>query len=345
MKVKFFPPKKSFSLTKDRLTLEYFLELPSVPMQRDTLAHAKSPAVKNALSTLRPEHVNVALAKLTSDCYEGGIFYRAGTIFIVDGNTRQFYWKEGHSDYIPTHVEATIYEYDTLAEIQECYNTYDSKSALETNGQKIYGLLKLNHNYEAKYNKFANGKFSTSLGFASHVIDPVTYNKPSVSNNIYCVQDQIALFIDEIKVIDDLCYNIGTKITIMDQSLLAASMLALKHYGTTNKKLLKCLCDIYEERQNTQTKNMDGVTHIVQEWTRNFRFKQRTTSWDKPMGLSKTVPFVLFWIEKYMNDIAQKQIGGGWDNILSDWFGSNSTPNTTNNSLAKAFDIEVFENA
>jgi hypothetical protein len=341
-KMKSYPLKKNINLEKSKMSIEDFFELRAVPMQRNTEAHAQNKKVKESLSILKPEHLDIALAKLTKDIHHGDVFYRKGSIMILNGNTRKYFWENGLSDFIPQYVDITYYPIETIEEMKETYNSFDSTVALETNGHKIWGLLKSDHNFTPKSNKISSGKFTSALHFSNHALDPVTYNEPTV--NMEKIQDELAMFINEIKVMDEICdNNKTTRKIIWDQPLLAASFLALKHYGTNNTKLLKCLNDINDQKMITTSVYQDGVTHIVYEWLMKLKFKQRTTSWDKDCGFSKTVPFVLFWIDKYMNDITQKQIGGGWDNILIDWFGPNSKAIKANTIMANAFDVAAFD--
>ena len=140
-KMRSYPLKKNINLEKSKMSIEDFFELRAVPMQRNTEAHAQNRKVKESLSILKPEHLDIALAKLTKDIHHGDVFYRKDSIMILNGNTRKYFWENGLSDFIPQYVDITYYPIETIEEMKETYNSFDSTVALETNGHKIWGLL------------------------------------------------------------------------------------------------------------------------------------------------------------------------------------------------------------
>ena len=41
-------------------------------------------------------------------------------------------------------------------------------------------------------------------------------------------------------------------------------------------------------------------------------FPDKTTTWTNQNGLNRTVPFVCYWIDKYMNDETGTKTGNNW---------------------------------
>lgn len=309
-------PKINLMSTVERKTmdLDSYLKIEPVPFQRFTEGRAATPKVKKALSKLRPEHLNVELVELTSDSYYHGKTYPAGSIFIINGNTRKHFWSNNLSDKVPEFVHATVYKFSTMEQIRDSYNTFDSPSAVERNQEKLYGILVRIHGFEPSCEKLIKGQVISALNLACHYYDSVIYNQPSVTPD--AMDGQAALFIEELKVFD----TIAKHPKHWDQALTCVALMALKVYGTTNQRLLDCLSLIDRRAMNTTVAERDGATHIVYEWDKNDKFKNKTTTWDKEGGLKQTTSFALYWINRYMENKNQIQLGYNWAETGSTFF-------------------------
>ena len=64
----------------------------------------------------------------------------------------------------------------------------------------------------------------------------------------------------------------------------------------------------------------DGVTHITEEWKTGKFFKDtsicRDTRWD---NMDRTVSYILYWIDKYMEDETGTKVGRGWDEVAKEY--------------------------
>ncbi len=157
------------NISIEEMYYEDFIRLMEVPMQRNTEERLKT---AKHLRVLRPEHCIVHLVRLIKDCKVKGKLYRKGTLMRVDSNTRAMTWEEGKSDSIPEKVFAIIYDWETMDEVKECYNCFDSSEATEKNQQKLYGIITGMYNYQPKSQRLTQGIILSGLNKACHFMYP-----------------------------------------------------------------------------------------------------------------------------------------------------------------------------
>lgn len=302
-------------IRKEILSVDDFIKLPPVPLQRYTEGRAKTSKVKKMLSgEVRPEHLDVAVVELTRDCEYFNEKYPKGWRGIVNGNTRKYFWERGLSKSRPKNVFATVYLLDSMDAVRECYNTFDSPDATEANKEKLYGILCRMYKYDPVCSKIIKGEFLTALNLACHYLDPVFYNQSTTKTDY--LPGQVGHYFDEIIKFDQVCVNPKA----WDQALLCSAFMSMKKYGTNNSKLLDCLLAIDNRAMNTTTRDRDGATHICLEWETNDRFKSKGTTWERPGGMKETVPFALYWIDKFMEDQRLAQLGYNWKDTGKTYF-------------------------
>jgi hypothetical protein len=325
------------SMTKETININEYFDIQPVPFQRFTEGRAKTPKVKKSLSKLRPEHLNVDIAELTESCEYYGKIYSAGSVFILNGNTRKHFWKNKLSDIVPPFVFVTRYKFDSMEEMRKSYDTFDSMDAVERNQEKLYGILCRVHNFTPTCSKLEKGEIVSALNLASYYYDRNLFNQPNIKSDH--LAPQVSIYIEEIKAFDAICKNPKA----WDQALVCSALIALKIYGTNNKKLLSCLDQIDRRAMNTMENERDGATHIVNEWTKNEKFPQKGTNWEKTGGLKETLAFSLYWIKKYMEDEKLTQIGFNWKSTVETLFTEYHKKNAVPIKLSKLFDISKFE--
>lgn len=310
-----------------------FYEILRSPFQRDEEYRAGTKKVQSAISKYRREHSRVDLAELTEDCWdEKGVFYPAGTFFVNNGNTRRYMWKNNLTDKVPKFVRATVYKCKDLKEVKENYFTFDSTNAVESNKEKFAAIIRNLNGFSATNRKILRGEIWVPCLFTAVHLHPHLYDKKDtvVSKG----QEVAAEFLEEIKVIDRYCKNEKR----WDASLMTAAVMALRKYGTNNSKLLKALDDIDKNRMNTHPDQKDGVTHICLEWVKGGnKFKTtylaKSTAWDDPnIGLTVTVSYALYWIEKYMNDTPLCH-ASAFEKTAENWFDNKWRAKQTSNPL------------
>ena len=279
-----------------------YSKLDEVFCQRDTEGRLKR--AQKHLSKLRAEHCVVSVALLTEDDEVFGVKYKAGHKFILDSNTRNLNWSKGGTDQIPQEVLVIQYSYDSCDAIRESYNTFDSPDATEKNQEKIYGILFGMYRYTPKSHKLKKGQILTGLNKACNFYFPDTYNQVSVTPLV--LPGEVGAFIEEIKALD----NFLDDTTAWDQALVCAALMALKRYGTDNDRLNEGLQDINDRAANTKGKELDGISHIVDEWKTDNFFSYKNTNW---IVLNRTVSYCLYWIDKYMKDEKGVKPGRDWE--------------------------------
>lgn len=319
-------------LNIEKMDIDVFLSLPPVPQQRNTISRAKKKSTQDMLKSLHPSHLDVGVVELTKDCLYYGKKYKKGERFTVNGNTRSYYWKNGMTNAIPTHVNATIYKVDNMEQVREIYNTYDNPSATERNQEKLYGIIYRSYDYTAQSSLVEKGAFLTALQYACYCFDPVAHTLKA-DNLPFKVKE----YIEEIKAFDVICKSPK----YWDQALICSALMLLKLYGTNNAKLNEFLRRIDGRCMDTTKAERDGATHVCLEWSNNEKWKTKRTNFKTEGSLIETVPFILYWAEKFIQDKKQTQLGGGWEKKAEDWF---KQYNATNNALNKIILEQLEEN-
>ena len=298
-------------------SLEEFLNLPEVPCQRNT--EARLLKARKYLKNVRPEHCIVHLVRLTKNCEVAGKLYPKGMLFRNDGNTRAMNWQEGGSDYLPQKLVAIIYEYEDLEEIRKAYDCFDSAEATEKNQQKIYGILTGFYDYAPVSEKLTQGQIISGMNKACHLIKPTEWNQTNVKGAEQ-LRDELAYWMinGSLQALDGLM----NKKDRWCQPFIAAALLSLRHYGPKNQKLLQAWKLIEKGAADTTNSSWDGVTHIVDEWKTGHFFKDprcqvhKDTRWD---NMDRTVSYILYWIDKYMEDEKGTKVGRGWDEVAKEY--------------------------
>ena len=279
-----------------------YTELEEVFCQRDTKARYNK--AKGHLAVFRTEHAQVSVAKLTEDDTDpSGKKYKAGTRFITDSNTRNLIWSRGASDTIPQEVLVIEYSYDSLDDIRQSYNTFDSAESVERNQEKLHGIFQM-YKFTPVSSKLQKGQILSALNKACHFYYPEEWNQTNVKSE--SLPGQVGIFLAEIKALDKFLIS-----DVWDQALMCIALMALKRYGTNNTRLNQGLQDINNGYCVIQGKQKDGITQIVDEWKTGANFEFKGTGW---AVLNETVSFGLYWIDKYMKDEMGAKPGRGWQN-------------------------------
>lgn len=303
------------SIITEVMDYEDYIRIPEVPMQRNT-----EERVKNAkhLKNLRPEHCVVHLVQLTKDCNIKGKIYRKGMLMRVDSNTRASIWESGKSDFIPEKVIAIIYECETMDVVKDCYNCFDSTEATEKNQQKLFGIITGMYNYQPKSQRLTQGSILSGLNKACHFMYPNRWNQSSIRSSE--LEGMIGPWIADgtLQSLDEIMSR--TNKDGWNQPFIAAALMSLKYYGPTDQKLISAWEDIIEERGNFKDDTKDGVSHIIYEWMKGKFFKDVTICKDtKWINMNRTVSYILYWIDKYMENEKLQKVGNGWDTVALEY--------------------------
>ena len=293
------------------LDTEEFFELDEVFCQRNT--EARIPKARKHLSKVQVEHCSVVVAKLTKDDGYKGTFYKAGHLFRVDSNTRNLFWQKGFSDNIPKDVHVTEYSFDSVDRIRESYNTFDSPDSLERNQEKFYGIISGVWGYTPTSKKLKKGSVLSGLNKAACYFQPDLYTQSRITQDNMVAHT--GYFLEEIKVMDEIM----TKTDCWDQALFCLGIMSLKKYGTDNERVLEGLRRINNRSYTTMDKQMDGISQICVEWINPKMFIDKTSSWNKAGGLDRTVPFLCYWMDKWVKNETGSKTGCKWEETAKKW--------------------------
>lgn len=118
-------------LKQIEMSIADWIKVNDNPQQRNTENHARK-ALKYHLSAPHITHSRAVAAKLPS-----------GAMYKVDGHTRAYLWDKGWLD-APESVFIDLYLVSNIKEASELYESFDNLNAVETAGDKMSGVLRLN---------------------------------------------------------------------------------------------------------------------------------------------------------------------------------------------------------
>ena len=73
------------------------------------------------------------------------------------------------------------------------------------------------------------------------------------------------------------------------------------------------------KRSHAKGKDWDGITHIVWEWVNGKMFPDKTTLWNNANGLTRTVSYACYWMDKYMKGEMGHKTGNNWEKVAARW--------------------------
>jgi hypothetical protein len=109
------------------LTAPEWISIKENPRQRDTETRA---ARAKHLRELHPAHCMVNMARLPN-----------GDSYKLDGHTRAHLWAKGAPEG-PATIYATVWECANIGQVKDLYGTFDSKAAVETVGDQVFGAVR-----------------------------------------------------------------------------------------------------------------------------------------------------------------------------------------------------------
>ena len=316
------------SLYHGILSFDLFIQINSwIKQRREELRLQKSKT--NHMNELKDPHLVIALGILTQDDRdEDGILYKAGSVFILDANTRKFVWTNYSLDKLPQRLSANVYKKETLKELHGIYLTYDSPDACETTGEALTGQYRvLGWNPESP--KFVDGQIGTALNFVSMW----TYGAPQYGTNkgkdgIEVSESetktersrlisgfQLQYFLPELKYLDK--FNLK-KANGIDPPLLTALLAATKAFkGDKHFNELVRACNDRSYVNGAKTNALGKIMMAALQYTDEVYVRGGEA---KYAVYRKAYNFYLYWIDRYVNNESDRQTGknlkgrqGGYD--------------------------------
>jgi hypothetical protein len=175
-----YQEEKTFALTdfpmpKEGTTmkLEQFLKVPTFPINRDVEHRAKKAVTR--LTKAMHKHAEVDLLLYTGPTTSTPAFFKNGSTYVLDGNTRQHIWKKHYLEGqvvntnvtevpVPKEVAVRTYEINDPYEACSLYYIIDSVDAVETKADKITGAFRAKNLLDRFKNpKLKRGTIGTAL--------------------------------------------------------------------------------------------------------------------------------------------------------------------------------------
>jgi hypothetical protein len=271
------------------LSYAEYSKIPTVPFNRNIDNRIKKAGKK--FKKLIPEHKTCAIGVLTKDSVYHGKTYKKGTLFVIDSNTRKYFWENGLLEK-PEELAATYYYYDSMDAMWEGYNCFDSVTSTESTAEKLTGqAILLDLNFSSA--KFKKGSFVTAINYAATGMYPEKYPKPSSGQNTNI--EKLKLFSSELLILDR--QNLTQKCS---QSVLGAFLMALKCHTIkgTEDKVIEFIELFNKGWHGEASKSKCGVTHAVFEihFKHTDLFSWGTKHKEMPLQLS----FILHMIDNYV---------------------------------------------
>jgi hypothetical protein len=317
-----------------------FLDIPPAPIQRNSERRVTKmkPIFDEAYASKQSASLTEVVLGIISQDFDdidpdtNAIIasYKVGQVFILDGNTRRFYWKGNpvRAQEL-TSLTAKIHFLTSMEDMKFAYYPYNSKESVEKAGEILQGLAR-RYNWQPRQPMFQNGGYKTALDWAS--FDDGDVHKRFNDN------------FEELKLLDSIP-KAGHTISqpamkcLKSQPIMAALLIALKN----NKNSLN-LYDFIERISNITEDDckkaiandtVNPVEVIAIEWKGWSAMRGKGTEHTWLNGLAGTtkfasrepqLDFLLYWISEYIkNPKCTNNFNKGikptyWENFLSDNF-------------------------
>ncbi len=138
-----------------KMLTEDWIAVKDNPIQRDTERHA---AKAKHLMTPHPTHSFVFAAELPG-----------GKLIKLDGHTRALLWKRKQVP-APMQVNVGVIPAKDMEEVEQLYKDFDSREALETNRDKVFGAFN-RHNFEPQSALLQYGNITYAMRISYSVLN------------------------------------------------------------------------------------------------------------------------------------------------------------------------------
>lgn len=308
-----------------KLNPQDFLKLNPIPTNRNSENRVRKmkPTFDEAYavgqeSTLT--EVAVGIVKKDFKDPETQYEYKAGQQYLIDGNTRQHYWKLNPDllDKLHNGITAKLHYLSSMTDVKFAYYPYNSAKSTEKKADILQGLAR-RYNWQPKQTIFANGGYGTALDWATE--DPTVDKKDP--NRKMGVFEAFDTAFDQLKVLDSIPkhgdYTISKPALkpIKSQAILAALMIALRVHPN-NLNLLGMIerlarIDTDELNKARALGDVDPVQIIALEWTGLSAYRGTNGTamslWlegyagdTKFASQEPQLNFLLYWISQYISN-------------------------------------------
>ena len=297
------------------LDLDYFLEMAPIPTNRDSHRRVNKMTpifdkayLNNQINTLTEVAVGVVLEDFTDT--ESGYEFKEGQIYVIDGNTRQHYWRINPERAAQVKsITAKIHYLKNFEDVEYAYYPYNNTKSAENSSDLLQGLAR-RYKWQPSQPVLASGGYKTALDWASE--------KKLDDPNLF---EAFNLYFEELKVLDTIPQNSVNTLTrpqikaLKSQAILASVLIALKTHGN-NLKLFDFISrlstmDMSMIHTAISRGELDPVEIVAAEYTGLSCHRgtnlQSTKPWleghagsTKRASKKPQMDFVLYWIHSYI---------------------------------------------
>lgn len=168
------------------MTVAEWISVPDNPIQRNTAARA---ARADHLKIFEPLHAEVSMAVLPD-----------GSRFKLDGHTRAHKWASGEVRNLPHIVEVKVYACRSLNAVMRLYGRYDSKLAVDTVTDQVFGAVR-RAEITFRSPMMRAGKFSNAV---KQLYGEIFSHDSSIWAEPSAMAEAISLFRDELVLLDSV---------------------------------------------------------------------------------------------------------------------------------------------
>jgi hypothetical protein len=301
-----------------QLTVEEFLTIPPIPTNRDSVRRV--PKMRNTFIKAYAENqentlteVAIGIVSETFQDQDSQHKYMLGDWFVVDGNTRQHFWRQ-YSDYadrLPKGVTAKIHYLKSMKDVEFAYYPYNNAKSSEKASEILQGLARRYNWSSPRQTMFQNGGYKTALDWAALVPGEPAADTFKAFHDMF----------ETLKLIDGIPSQSKYGITqpaldcIKSQSIIAACLRVLKQ-NPGNLKLhdfISRLSTITHDDLDTallRKEGFDAVEIIALEYAGQSHRRNNTRNaepWLKGQAKSTKhasreiqMDFLVHWITVYM---------------------------------------------
>lgn len=305
-------------LSFESITFKDYKEIQPWITQRNVENRVKKSSVKQNLSTLRPSHLIVAIGELTEDdTDEKGNEYKKGTRFIIDSNTRKYFWQNGMTNKVPETLFAAVYREPSLIDLRKHYYSYDNPDATEQAAEVMTGIFSL-FNFKPKSKKIQGGSITTAQNYASMWtpgaplygtnkgiwgIEPDNTETKTTAKR-WAMAEQFKFWTREWSYLDN--FELGGKLSVIDQPLLMALLVTSKSY-MGEERFSDLIVKLNEKDYNPSSKTpVSKIGEAATAMTDDV-YTKGSASYDQYV---KAFDFYIYWIKRHMEDPDQTNCQG-----------------------------------
>lgn len=253
--------------TGDRLSIEEFLKIPPIPVNRDEVARARK--VTALLTTPMYKHNEVDLMTYTGPTVNKPAFFQHGRTYVMDGNTRKYIWSKYMDGQlannkisflkIPEEVIVNRYEFDDAFTAIATYYTIDSVESYEKAPEKVTGVFRALNMSQLENKKIKSGTVSVALNTSCPYGKGNIYQVPIVDD----LFTQVAVMKEVITALDKL--DAAGKGVLSHQVSLGVAMLAGKIMGPDDPDWISAIELLVSEdsyKQRAVDLEDDGIDYL-----------------------------------------------------------------------------------